>query len=78
MGDDQNDNKPAAKASAVKRLDVVEFTHRDILTGEDVTQVGVVVRAEKGEQTVAVRPLSHHYLEVDQANVTPLSADDVG
>jgi hypothetical protein len=66
-----------AKAPAVKVLDVVEYTHHDLITGHEVTHVGVVVRADKDDQTVAVRPLAHHYLEVDPANVTPLAAADV-
>jgi hypothetical protein len=68
----------AGKAPAARVLDVVEYTHRDLITGHEVTAVGVVVRAEKDDRTVAVRPLAHHHLEVDPANVTPLSATDVG
>ncbi len=73
----QGDSKPAPKPASVKVLDVVEYLHHDLLTGRDVTHVGVVVRADKGDQTAAVRPLSHHHLEVGLADITPISADEI-
>jgi hypothetical protein len=76
-GDQAGGGKPAAKAPAPKLLDVVEFVHRDVITGGDLTGIGVVVRApEKDDQTVAVRPLAHFHHEVTLANVTALSAAD--
>lgn len=76
-GGDSNAGGGKPKAPAVKLLDVVEFTHPDVLTGGDHTGVGVVVRAPgKDDQTVAVRPLAHFHHEVALANVAALSAAD--
>lgn len=74
---DPNAGKPGSKAPAVKLLDVVEFAHSDVVTGEDITGIGVVVRAGKDAQTVAVRPLAHYYHEVALADVAAISADDL-
>jgi hypothetical protein len=60
----------------VKRLDVVQFTHRDALLGREHTEVGVVVATADGG--ITVRPLREHTVTVDAAAVEPLSADDVG
>lgn len=66
-----------AKAAAVKLLDVVKFTHHDVITGRDVDKIGVVVRADKDDPTVAVRPLEHHYHEVDPGELSVINAADV-
>ena len=67
----------AAKApEAPKLLDVVKFTHPDVLTGRDIEGIGVVVRSDKDDVTVAVRPLEQHYHEVEFANVAVLNAAD--
>lgn len=69
--------KPSGSKAAVKLLDVVEFTHHDVLTGGDHTGIGVVVRAPgKDDPTVAVRPLAHFHHEVPVADVAALSAAD--
>jgi hypothetical protein len=74
----QGGSRSAAKTPTANRLDVVEYTHHDALTGQDVTHVGVVVRpADKDHATVAVRPLAHHHIEVDPAKCLPISAEDV-
>ena len=77
-GQGDGGSKPAApKGPAPKLLDVVEFVHRDVLTGGDLKGIGVVVRAPgKDDQTVAVRPLAHFHHEVPLAGVTALSAAD--
>jgi hypothetical protein len=66
----------SAKAPAVKLLDVVKFTHHDIITGRDVDKIGLVVRADKDDPTVAVRPLEHHFHEVDPAELSVINAAD--
>jgi hypothetical protein len=73
QGSSSSRKRPAAAV-----LDVVEFTHVDVVTGDEVTGVGVLVRADKDDATYAVRPLAAHYLEVDPGKVTPLTASDVG
>lgn len=66
----------AKAAKAVKLLDVVKFTHHDIITGRDIDKIGVVVRSDKDDPTVAVRPLEHHFHEVDPAELSVINAAD--
>jgi hypothetical protein len=65
-------------APAAKVLDVVQYTHVDPVFDTEVTHVGVLVRADKDDQTWAVRPLAHHHLEVDPSSVVPVTGSDVG
>jgi hypothetical protein len=66
----------ARKAPKLTVGDVVEYRHRDlVLGGEKRTATGVVVAVRDG--AVSIVPLSHHHLEVDPADVRPLSADDL-
>lgn len=62
----------------VKVLDVVEYTHHDHILGRPHTGVGVVVRTGADNESIAVRPLAGHHVEVDPADLTPITADDVG
>lgn len=72
---DQPAERPAGKSRpAVEVLSVGTFTFHDELLGETVTGVGVV--REVG-QVLQVRPLAGHYVQVNPADFTPLSADDV-
>jgi hypothetical protein len=70
---DQTADKPA-KGGKVDVLTVGTFTHHDALLGRDHTVLGVV--AKVGE-VLTVRPLEARYMQVDPADFTPLSADDV-
>lgn len=72
QGGSGRSGRGAAKPSL---LAVGTFTFHDQQTGEDVEGVGVVSSARDG--VLVVRPLAGHYLEVDPAEFTPLSADDV-
>ena len=63
------------KAPAFKVTDVVSYVRRDALLGRDLEELGVVT--EVGQQ-LTVRPLAGHYVQVDPAAASPLSADDVG
>jgi hypothetical protein len=67
-------DKPAAKGGKVDVLTVGTFIHHDALLGRDHTVLGVV--AKVGE-ALTVRPLEARYVQVDPADFTPLSADDV-
>jgi hypothetical protein len=72
------DNKPAAKPSAappVEVLAVVEFSHHDPILNREHRALGVVF--EVGDGTAKVVPLAHHSVQVDVADVLPLSADDL-
>jgi hypothetical protein len=68
--------KAAREKAAPKLLDVVKFTHHDVITGRDFEAIGVVVRSDKDDRTVAVRALEHHYHEVDPANASVLNPAD--
>lgn len=74
QGSNQGKGKDAPK---VKLLDVVEYRHKDTILGHDFTHVGVVVRDASDGGSIAVRPLENRHLEVDPADVTPISADDL-
>jgi hypothetical protein len=65
----------AKSAPKLEVLDVVEYRHRDPLLGGQHRAAGVVWAVRDG--AVAIRPLSPHSVDVDPADVRPLSADDV-
>lgn len=80
MADDTNQGNSGAGQQAAGRkppavLTVGHFRHRDPLLGFEHDELGVVVKA--GE-VLTVRPLREHYLQVDPAEFTPLTADDLG
>lgn len=62
------------KAPKVKVTDVVSYVHRDHILGLEHDELGVVT--EVGD-VLQVRPLAGHYVQVDPADVTVVSADDV-
>lgn len=70
-------SKGGGKAPKVSVLDVVEFRHHDSILGVQLHHVGVVVRDAGDGGTIAIRPLENRHLEVDPADVTPITADDV-
>lgn len=78
QGETGGSRSSGSPAKAPKLLDVVKFTHHDIITGRDVDAIGVVVRSDKDDRTVAVRALEHHYHEVDPAKASVLNAADFG
>lgn len=71
----------AAKAAEARRapkldvLDVVEYRHRDRVLGGEQRATGVVWAVRDG--AVSIRPLAPHSVDVNPADVKPLSADDV-
>lgn len=69
--------RPAAAAAAPKlrRSQVVEFTAEDPILGGSYTDVGVVLSVD--DEQVTIRPLAHHAVLVNPANVRPVSTDDV-
>lgn len=56
-------------------LDVVEYTHTDPILGREHTGRGVVLRLD--DEAATVVPLAGHAVQVDPANLTPLTAADV-
>jgi hypothetical protein len=73
---DRPGGKPKASAAdPVKVLGVVEFPHPDSLLGGEHRALGVVFEVRDG--TAKVVPLAHHSVQVDLADVLPLSADDL-
>jgi hypothetical protein len=66
----------AARAPKLDVLDVVEYRHRDRLLGGDPQRATGVVWAVR-DGVVSIRPLAPHSVDVDPADVKPLSADDV-
>jgi hypothetical protein len=76
-GSDSNTSN-AKPVKGIKVLDVVEYTHHDPILGREHTAVGVVVRVGNDNESVAIRPLAAHHVEVDPANLLPIKPDDVG
>jgi hypothetical protein len=53
----------------------VEYRHRDPVLGGEQRATGVVWAVRDG--AVSIRPLAPHSVDVNPADVKPLSADDV-
>jgi uncharacterized protein (AIM24 family) len=79
---DQSQGRPSAAAAGTqprpKTRQVVTFRARDGITGADYEGAGVVVAVGGDGEAVTVRPLAAYTIQVDPANVSPASADDVG
>lgn len=72
QGPTEGQGRPARKPRV---LDVVEYTHTDPILGREHTGRGVVLRLD--DEAATVVPLAGHAVQVDPANLTPLTAADV-
>jgi hypothetical protein len=66
----------AAKAGRPKRGQLVDFTHRDPVSGDQLVGIGVVL-SSAGEGGITVRPLAAHDVLVDPAEVDVVVVDEV-
>jgi len=75
QSEDQVDEQPAAAPANVDVFTVGKFTRRDPVTGGIDAGVGVV--ADVGDGVLRVWPLGNYHVQVDLADFSPLTADDL-
>lgn len=72
---DAGGNQPPAKKAKVG--DIVAYKRADPFTGVVESLIGVIVRAAEKELPHLIRPLHAYAHEVDPADVSSTSSDDV-